>query len=45
MSSLITVLATDIPIAVPDSGATGYLLGLALLATGLVARFIKNRKP
>jgi hypothetical protein len=44
MLSLIPTLASISPVPVPDSGATGYLLGLALLATGLVARFVKNRK-
>jgi hypothetical protein len=39
-----TALASVSAVPVPDSGPTGFLLGLALLATGLVARFIKNRK-
>ncbi len=46
MTSLIVqTLATALPVqSVPDSGSTGLLLGLGILATGLIARYIKNRK-
>ena len=44
MSALILTLATVNPVPVPDSGATGYLVGLGILALGITARFIKNRK-
>jgi len=32
------------PTDVPDSGMTGLLLGAGILALGLFARFVKNRK-
>ncbi|MGH7959225.1 MAG: VPDSG-CTERM sorting domain-containing protein, partial [Opitutaceae bacterium] len=39
------VLASStVPNPVPDSGATGLLLGLGILSLGLVARAVKNRK-
>jgi hypothetical protein len=42
---LIQVIATAInPPSVPDSGSTGILFGLGILATGLIARYLKNRK-
>jgi hypothetical protein len=44
MLTLISLFASVTQVTVPDSGATGYLLGIALLAVGLVARFVKNRK-
>lgn len=43
LSSLCTVLATNF-VPVPDSGATGFLLGAAVIGAGLIARFVKNRK-
>lgn len=44
-SILIHALATagTVP-PVPDSGSTGLLFGLGILATGLIARYLKNRK-
>jgi hypothetical protein len=42
-TALTAILATNLP-SVPDSGSTGLLLGLGILATGIVARVIKNRK-
>jgi|GEM_PF-2151982 len=50
MDILISILATDHPIEcqvpgnVPDTGATGLLLGLAVIALGAIAKFAKNRK-
>lgn len=32
------------PAIVPDSGMTGLMLGAAILAVGVFARFVKNRK-
>lgn len=44
-SILVQILATATTVPqVPDSGSTGLLLGLGILATGLVARYLKNRK-
>ncbi len=43
MTTILALLATTVP-TVPDSGSTGFLLGLALLATGVAARLVKNRK-
>jgi hypothetical protein len=40
---VITTLATAVS-TVPDSGATSLLLGLGILALGIAARLIKNRK-
>jgi len=36
--------ASIAPTNVPDSGMTGLLLGAGILALGLFARFVKNRK-
>ena len=44
MATLILSLATVTQVPVPDSGATGYLLGASILALGIAARFLKNRK-
>lgn len=43
LSSLCSFLAS-INIPVPDSGSTGFLLGAAVIGTGLLARFLNNRK-
>jgi hypothetical protein len=43
-SLLIGVIASVVGVSVPDSGITGYLLGLSIVSLGLVARFLKNRK-
>lgn len=43
ISSLCLVLASNF-IPVPDTGTTGFLLGAAVIGTGLIARFVKNRK-
>jgi len=42
-SSLCLILAST-PVAVPDSGISGFLLGIGLLSVGIVARLVKNRK-
>lgn len=44
METLVNFLATAQPDNVPDSGATGLLLGLAVIGLGAVARFVKTRK-
>ncbi len=44
MTMILTPLLASVVQAVPDSGSTGLLLGLGLVAVGLVARFIKNRR-
>lgn len=44
MTSMITSVLASVAQSVPDTGSTGLLLGLGILATGLVARFLKNRK-
>ncbi len=44
-SVLTQILATSVTApSVPDSGSTGILLGIGILVTGLVARYVKNRK-
>ncbi len=40
ISSLVALASITAP--VPDSGVTALLLGVALAATGLVARFLKK---
>jgi len=44
METLVTILATLPPENVPDSGATGLLLGLAVIGLGAIARYAKTRK-
>ncbi len=44
MSTLLPILASTVPTTVPDSGSTGLLLGLGVLAIGAVARLVKNKK-
>ncbi|MBL9193175.1 MAG: hypothetical protein JNJ82_12550 [Opitutaceae bacterium] len=44
ISAFSAILASAPPIPVPDSGATGVLLGTAVISVGLLARFLKNRK-
>jgi hypothetical protein len=40
---ILTIIAVDVS-NVPDSGVTGLLLGGSVLAVGMIARFVKNRK-
>lgn len=40
----VLVLATDIPVSVPDAGSSGLLLGLGALSLGAVAHFLRKRK-
>jgi hypothetical protein len=44
ISAFSAILASNLPVSVPDSGATGVLLGAAVISIGLLARFLKNRK-
>jgi uncharacterized membrane protein YhhN len=44
MISTLALLLASTAVTVPDNGATGWLLGIGLLATGLAARLMKNRK-
>lgn len=46
METIISILASNIDSTVnaPDTGATGLLLGLAVIALGAIARFAKNKK-
>jgi hypothetical protein len=45
MSSLITlVIASTAPVNVPDSGLSAVLFASGVLAVGVAARFIKNRR-
>ena len=40
----ILVLATNIPVRIPDAGSSGLLLGLGSLSLGAVAFFLRKRK-
>ncbi|MGH7959224.1 MAG: hypothetical protein ACREH8_19765 [Opitutaceae bacterium] len=44
MSAAIAVIIATGSISVPDTGPSGFLIGLALLSLGIVARLINNRK-
>lgn len=44
LTALTVILASTPPAAVPDTGSSGLILGLALLSLGVAARVIKNRK-
>lgn len=45
MSSLIShIIATTVPVNVPDSGLSAVLFASGILALGVAARFVKNRR-
>ena len=43
LAGLVPMIATP-SISVPDGGMTGLMLGGGVLALGVYARFLKNRK-
>ena len=44
MHSLISTLLASAITNVPDAGITGIFFGCGILATGMFARFLKNRR-